>query len=140
MEKLLQDLRYAFRSLARQPSFAVTAIATLALGIGATTAIFSVVNAVVIRPLPYADPDRIVAIMHVWTRTGTRGATVSAPDFEDWKDRCHVISPRGARFEWIRCLHCARSSARVHRFTSSLVLGCEPEAEPANPGTENPGT
>lgn len=85
MDKLLQDLRYAFRSLVRQPSFALTAILTLALGIGATTAIFSVVNAVVLRPLPYADPDRIVAIHNFWTRTGTRGMTVSAPDFHDWR-------------------------------------------------------
>ena len=85
MDTLLQDLRYAVRSLWRHPSFAITAILTLALGIGATTAIFSVVNAIVIRPLPYEAPDRIVAIMNLWTRTGARGFTVSAPDFDDWK-------------------------------------------------------
>ena len=85
MDTLLQDLRYAFRSLRRQPGFAITAIVILALGIGATTAIFSVVNAVVLRPLPYPDADRIVGISTYWTRTGVRGATVSAPDFDDWE-------------------------------------------------------
>ena len=85
MDKLLQDLRYAIRSLWHQPSFALTAILTLALGVGATTAIFSVVNAVVLRPLPYQEPDRVVGIMNLWTRTGARGNTVSGPDFLDWK-------------------------------------------------------
>ena len=85
METFLYDLRYAWRSLLRQPSFALTAILTLALGIGATTAIFSVVHAILLRPLPYADSDRIVALMNFWTQTGRRGTTVSAPDFHDWK-------------------------------------------------------
>src|SRR5688500_18974646 len=85
METLLHDLRYAWRSLLRQPSFALTAILTLALGIGAATAIFSVVHAILFRPLPYADSDRIVALMNLWTQTGRRGSTVSAPDFYDWK-------------------------------------------------------
>jgi predicted permease len=85
MDQLLQDLRYTIRSFARQPAFAITAIATLTLGIGATTAIFTVVNAVLLRPLPYRDPDRMVAIMNLWTKSGTRGTTVSGPDFDDWK-------------------------------------------------------
>ena len=85
MERLIQDLRYAFRSLFRQPSFAVTAIATLALGIGATTAIFTVLNAVILRPLPFDRPDRLVAVMNVWTRTGLRSTSISAPDFHDWE-------------------------------------------------------
>ena len=93
MDKLLQDLRYAIRSLWHQPSFALTAILTLALGIGATTAIFSVVNAVVIRPLPYQQPDRIVGIMNLWTRTGVRGANVSGPDFLDWKAQSRSFAP-----------------------------------------------
>ena len=82
---MIQDLRYAIRSFFRQPSFALTAILTLALGIGATTAIFSVVNAVLLRPLPFEEPGRIVALTNYWTRTGTRGQNVSAPDFHDWK-------------------------------------------------------
>jgi putative ABC transport system permease protein len=84
MDKLLQDLRFAFRSLMRHPGFALTAVATLALGIGSTTAIFTVVNAVILRPLPFERPDRIVAVTTLWTRTGLRGQ-LSAPDFEDLK-------------------------------------------------------
>ena len=87
MEKLSQDLRYALRSLFRRPSFAITAILTLALGIGATTAIFSVVNAIVFRPLPFEQPDGIVALTNVNAQTGARSFTVSAPDFHDWKAR-----------------------------------------------------
>ena len=85
MDKFLQDLRYAVRSLRRQPSFALTAILTLALGIGATTAIFSVVNAVILRPLPFPEAHRIVAIQNFWTERGAAAESVSAPDFHDWK-------------------------------------------------------
>ena len=85
MSTFLQDLRYAVRSLFRQPSFAIAAIATLALGIGATTAIFTVVNAVVFRPLPVERPDRLVAILNQSAVTGRTNLTVSAQDFDDWK-------------------------------------------------------
>ena len=85
MESVLHDFRYALRTLSRQPSFAITVVLTLALGVGATTAIFSVVNAILLRPLPYADSDRIVSLMNLWKETGRRGRTVSAPDFHDWK-------------------------------------------------------
>ena len=84
METLVQDLRYASRSLLRQPGFAATAILTVALGIGATTAIFSVVNAVVLTPLPYREPGRIVALQTLWKDTGRRGNSTSGPDFHDW--------------------------------------------------------
>src|SRR4051794_39832368 len=69
----MNDIRYAVRTLLRTPAFSLVAVLTLALGIGATTAIFSVVNAVLIRPLPYTDPDRLIA---------TRG---SLPDLRDWQ-------------------------------------------------------
>ena len=75
MEHLFQDVRYSIRTFFRQPSFALTAILTLALGIGATTAIFSVVSAVVLKPLPFHEPDRVVAVTNFWTRTGLRGGT-----------------------------------------------------------------
>jgi predicted permease len=85
MDAVLQDLRFAWRSLRRQPAFALLAIATLALGIGANAAIFSAVNAVLLRPLDYPRPDRIVALTTYWQKSGRRG-TVSGPDFQDWHD------------------------------------------------------
>ena len=85
MDNLLQDIRYGLRTLTRQPGFAATAILTLALGIGATTAIFSVVNAVVLRPMAFDQPERIMVVTNVNTRTGTRNATISGPDFFDWR-------------------------------------------------------
>src|SRR4029079_8264634 len=85
MDAVLQDLRYAARSLRRQPAFALLAIGTLALGIGANAAIFSVVNAVLLRPLGYSHPERIVAVNNLWRKSGV-SASVSAPDFHDWHD------------------------------------------------------
>jgi predicted permease len=87
MDTLLQDVRYGIRTLVRQPGFAATAILTLALGIGATTAIFSVVNAVVLRPMPFDEPDRVVVVTNRNLKTGNRNTTVSGPDFRDWRDQ-----------------------------------------------------
>jgi len=87
MDNLLQDIRYGLRTLVRQPGFAATAILTLALGIGATTAIFSVVNAVVLRPMPFDEPDRVVVVTNRNLKTGNVNTTVSGPDFFDWRER-----------------------------------------------------
>jgi predicted permease len=83
---MLADLRYAGRLLLKQPAFTLIATFVLALGIGANTAIFSVVDAVLLRPLPYADQERLVTLSTFWRTTGVRGA-VSAPDYQDWHDR-----------------------------------------------------
>jgi putative ABC transport system permease protein len=85
METLVQDVRFAVRSLVRQPAFALTTIVTLALGIGAATAIFSVYNAIILRPLPFERPEQVVAVTSYWTERGRRGLNVSGPDFHDWK-------------------------------------------------------
>ncbi len=83
MGELIRDLRLAFRQLRRNPGFAAAAILTLALGLGANTAIFSVVNGVLLRPLPFGDPDRLVM---VWGHQTTIGReTASLPDFLDWR-------------------------------------------------------
>ena len=84
---MLNDLRYAWRGLLKHPAFSSIAVFVLALGIGANTAIFSVVDAVLLRPLPYPDPERLVSITNFWRKTGQRGGTVSAPDFHDWHDQ-----------------------------------------------------
>ncbi len=83
MGTVLNDLRYAMRQLAKSPGFAVIAIVTLALGIGANTAIFSVVNAVLLNPMPYPQPDRIVVLFH-HKHNFLRGS-ISYPNFLDWQ-------------------------------------------------------
>jgi putative ABC transport system permease protein len=90
MDNLLQDLRYGLRVLRRSPDFAATAILTLALGIGATTAIFSVVDTVVLKPLPFPTAGRLVRIRSVIAATG-HGSVASYPDFLDWRARNHVF-------------------------------------------------
>jgi predicted permease len=89
LEHLVQDIRYGVRMLARVPGFTAVAVATIALGIGASTAIFSVVNAVLLEPLPYPDPDRIVQLMlfsPVWAR-GKNENIASGPEFNVWREQ-----------------------------------------------------
>ena len=80
------DLKFALRSLVKNPGFTVIAVLVMALGIGANTAMFSVVNAVLLRPLAFRDADRIVALRTMWKKDGS-GNQVSAPDYHDWHDQ-----------------------------------------------------
>jgi putative ABC transport system permease protein len=85
MDILLQDIRYAARKLLRAPSFSIIAITTLALAIGATTSVFSVVNGVLLEPLPFPNPDEIVRVGSIG-RDG-RYSAMSGPDFIDYRDQ-----------------------------------------------------
>jgi putative ABC transport system permease protein len=85
MDTLLADLRYSLRLLRKSPAFAAVAVATLALGIGADTAIFSAVDAVLIRPLPYTDPDRVVLVWEDNSAAGFPRNTPAPGNFTDWK-------------------------------------------------------
>ena len=84
-ETVLQDLRYAGRSLRRAPGFALGAVLTLALGIGANTAIFSVVDGVLLRPLPYREPQRLVSLFTAFRGSGVERYAMSQPEFIDYK-------------------------------------------------------
>src|SRR4029450_5157646 len=84
---LLHDLSYSARTLLKRPGFVITITLILALGIGANSTIFSVVNAVLIRPLPYASPDRIVMIWETNQTQAVPRSIVSPATFLDWKNR-----------------------------------------------------
>ncbi len=84
---LLQDVRYALRGLRRQPGYAAAAIVTLTLGIGATTVLFSVLDAVLLRPLPYPDSERLVQVWEHNLPLDRRGNVVSPANYLDWRSR-----------------------------------------------------
>jgi putative ABC transport system permease protein len=90
MDKLLQDLRYGVRTLGERPGFTAVAVLTIALGVGGTTAMFSVVDALLLRPLPYPESDELVM---VWTRTpGGPSAAAAWPEMVDWREQSHAFA------------------------------------------------
>ena len=91
MDTLLQDLRYAARQLWKHPAFTVTAVLTLALGIGANTAIFTVVQSILLASLPYPDAGRIVALNTNWTDSGHTSHRVTGPDAADVRSQAHSL-------------------------------------------------
>ncbi len=128
INELMQDLRYGFRQLRRNPGFTVVAVLTLALGIGANTAIFSVVNGVLLSPLPYPHPDRLVAL---YSRTAQfSNSSISYPNFLDWARDNHSFSAMAAYREDNFTLTGAGEPERVSaEFVSASffpLLGVEP--------------
>ncbi len=94
LEHFLKDLRYGARNLWRSPGFTVVAVMALALGIGANTAIFGVVNSVLLRPLAYKQPDRLVTILHYGN------GPVATANYFDWRDQTHSFTAMGAADFW----------------------------------------
>ena len=97
METLVQDLRYGLRMLVRNPGFAVVAIVTMALGIGANTALFSVVNGVLLKSLPFKDPDRVILVLETNPKLPPPGANCSTLNYRDWKEQNHSFEILSAR-------------------------------------------
>jgi putative ABC transport system permease protein len=130
IDNLIQDVRYGVRTLARSRGFAAVAIVTLALGIGANTAIFSVVNTVLLRPLPFEDPSSLVWATERFHLTHGAAAVIS-PDFIGWKDRNQVFDEIGAFNQTVGAnLTAAGEPARVSvmQVTAELfpMLGVQP--------------
>ncbi|MBA3892155.1 MAG: ABC transporter permease [Gemmatimonadales bacterium] len=100
MDTLLQDLRYSLRRLAKSPAFTAIVVLTLALGIGANTAIFSAVNAVLLRPLPYHDPHRLVTIEHLYPSLDGMEAPVSVPGFLDYEKKGRSFESMAVQTGW----------------------------------------
>jgi predicted permease len=92
VEIIMRDVRYAFRLMRRAPAFSAIAILTVALGIGANTAIFSIVNGILLRPLPFADPERLVRIHLGNPAQGISDGSFSVPEIEDWRSRTRAFA------------------------------------------------
>ena len=95
-----RDLKYALRQLRRTPAFSLVVLATLGLGIGSNAAIFSVFNGLLLRPLPYADPSRLVQINHFYPSLNNLEASVSAPGFRDYRERLERLQSVAAQGGW----------------------------------------
>src|SRR5215208_7045420 len=116
---LLRDIHYSLRMLWRRPGFTAVAVVTLALGIGANTAIFSVVNSVLLAPLPYEDPDQLVMVWERQVISNTSQQPVAWLNFEDWKAQNKVFeqlaASRGATFNLTRGGETERVTGARHR-------------------------
>src|SRR5262245_41375152 len=100
MDNFLQDLKYAFRTLCARPAISAVAILALALGIGANSAIFSLVHAVLLRPLPFHDPDRVVMIWHEDKGMNLAKATISVPTFLEYRDHIEGFESVSVATNW----------------------------------------
>jgi putative ABC transport system permease protein len=143
MGTLMQDMRYGIRMLAKNPGFAFIAVLTLALGIGANTAIFSVVNAELLRPLPFRDSGRLVSVATANSRMHSSNGSTSYPDFMDWRSQNPVFEKMaaytGATFTLTGQVNPAHlEGASVSSDTFDL-LGVSPElGRTFQPGEDEP--
>ncbi len=144
MRSLLDDVRYAFRQMMKSPGFAAVAIITLALGVGANTAVFSVIDAVMLRPLPYDKPERLVDAASAGTQNPAASA-LSYPDFFDWRAQNstleHLVSYHDSPFTLTGVARPVQVDGEVVSWDLLPVLGVNPElgrgftAEEEQPGS-----
>src|SRR5690242_19774374 len=131
MGTLLQDMRYGLRMLVKKPTFTIVAVLTLALGVGADTAIFSIVNAVLLRSLPYPDPDRLVRVFFNEPGVGLRDVRFSKPELDDLQTRSGVFEDVSPIFEGSEDLTGAGQPERVEGVNGSFsyfsMLGVTPQ-------------
>ena len=131
IESLVQDLRYAFRMLHKSPGFTAVAVLTLALGIGANTAIFSIVNTVLLRPLPYPNSDRLVRIFFNEPGVGLRDVRFSKPELNDLLTRAGVFEDVSPIYEGSENLTGGKQPERVEAVNGSFsyfsMLGVTPQ-------------
>src|SRR5215472_5781397 len=130
MELLFNDVRYAIRSIIQRPGFAAIAVATLALGIGANSAIFSTIHALLLNPLPFAQQDRVVAI---WDKNPSRGVEhneVAMANYLDWRAQSHSFEQLALERWWSTNLTASDTPERVQGFlvTANFLdaLGVKP--------------
>jgi putative ABC transport system permease protein len=130
MTGLLQDLRYALRQLRKSPGFTIVVVITLALGIGANTAVFSVIDAVMLRPLPYDQPERLIEAQSVNTHNPQPSA-ISYPDFFDWRSQNrtleHLVSYHDDLFTLTGLERPVQVDAEVVSWDLLPALGIRPE-------------
>jgi putative ABC transport system permease protein len=144
MQTLLQDLKFALRMLRKNPGFTAVAMLTLALGIGANTAIFSVVNAVLLRPLPYGDADQLLAVSQTDRASGTTGVPVSFTKFTEIAEQNKSLAGVAAFYAYTPSLVSEREPELVNalRISTDLfrVLGVTPSlGRSFLPEEETPG-
>jgi hypothetical protein len=101
LEGLWRDIRYGLRTLRRSPSFSATAVLVMALGIGASTSLFTIVRSVLLKPLPFRDPDKLVMVYeHYRSETKYPYNVVAGADFHDWREKTHGFQDMAAWRWW----------------------------------------
>src|SRR5512135_2909335 len=130
MPAMPQDVRYALRTMLKQPAFTAVVLLTLAAGIGATTAMFSILYAVLLRPLPFAHPEQLV-LLRTYYEPGGDSGPVSAPDYRDYRDNAKSFSSLATlRFVIERTVNTGGQVERVRETSASVnfldTLGVKP--------------
>ena len=142
VESLWQDLRYGVRILRKNPAFTVVAVLTLALGIGANTAIFTVINTVLLRPLPYEDPDRLVTLWESNPQRKLDHARVTPPNLTEWREQSQSFEDlaywsgagefnlvSGDGVEKVMCAYVTSSLLSTLRIKPEVGRGFQPEED-----------